>query len=419
MGRRSHEGRRRRAPLTFLVAAGVAGLVTRHALADPAAPSVDVRTWAPSADPRANLVLEPASSADLGTVALGAWARYESDAVAIRGTGGGSAVTRPVANELGLDLVASLGLGPHAQVGLAVPVSLYEQGSSGQPTWVVSSGRVPTTSLGDISLHGKASLLANDKGGFGLALLGAFTLPTGAATSFLSDAGPTVTVRALADVSILVASLQASLGYTLRTRDVTWPDTAPAGVRFGDQIPWTLGVLVRPAVLHAIDPSGRHAWEVALHGSLPAGPVGPFGIGNGGSAALSPVLLALSDRVGIGHYQDGYVLAGVDVGLDQAIGVPSVRATVSFGWRFASHDRDGDGIPDDVDQCPTLAEDLDGFEDSDGCPEADNDNDGIVDADDACPNVPGVASADPRKNGCPSPPAVPATPPPPSSAHEP
>jgi outer membrane protein OmpA-like peptidoglycan-associated protein len=32
-------------------------------------------------------------------------------------------------------------------------------------------------------------------------------------------------------------------------------------------------------------------------------------------------------------------------------------------------DRDGDGIPDDVDQCPDLAEDFDGYQDSDGCPE--------------------------------------------------
>jgi len=32
-------------------------------------------------------------------------------------------------------------------------------------------------------------------------------------------------------------------------------------------------------------------------------------------------------------------------------------------------DRDGDGIPDDVDQCPDLAEDFNGYQDSDGCPE--------------------------------------------------
>jgi OOP family OmpA-OmpF porin len=32
-------------------------------------------------------------------------------------------------------------------------------------------------------------------------------------------------------------------------------------------------------------------------------------------------------------------------------------------------DRDGDGIPDDVDKCPNEPEDFDGFEDEDGCPD--------------------------------------------------
>ena len=64
-------------------------------------------------------------------------------------------------------------------------------------------------------------------------------------------------------------------------------------------------------------------------------------------------------------------------------------------------DTDGDGIPDDVDRCPADPEDMDGFEDEDGCPDPDNDGDGILDVDDACPNEPGVASSDPKKHGCP------------------
>jgi hypothetical protein len=151
-----------------------------------------------------------------------------------------------------------------------------------------------------------------------------------------------------------------------------------------------------------MDPERRQTWEVALHGSLPGGPTGPFGLGAPGSAAESPALLGLSDRIALGHYRDGFVLAGVDVGLDHAVGVPSFRAILGMGFTFKSHDLDSDGVPDDKDQCPTLPEDRDGFEDADGCPDADNDNDGVVDADDACPNVPGVRSPDPRKNGCPA-----------------
>ena len=62
-------------------------------------------------------------------------------------------------------------------------------------------------------------------------------------------------------------------------------------------------------------------------------------------------------------------------------------------------DRDGDGIPDDIDKCPDEPEDFDGFQDEDGCPDPDNDGDGILDVDDKCPNEPGPAR---RTSGCPS-----------------
>jgi OOP family OmpA-OmpF porin len=63
----------------------------------------------------------------------------------------------------------------------------------------------------------------------------------------------------------------------------------------------------------------------------------------------------------------------------------------------AAADRDGDGIADDVDRCPDQPEDYDGYQDSDGCPEADNDGDGVLDAVDRCPNMPGPAA----NYGCP------------------
>ncbi|GBD92262.1 outer membrane porin F precursor [bacterium BMS3Abin04] len=50
------------------------------------------------------------------------------------------------------------------------------------------------------------------------------------------------------------------------------------------------------------------------------------------------------------------------------------------------YDNDHDGIPDSVDNCPYTQEDLDGYEDSDGCPELDNDADGILDKNDNCPD---------------------------------
>jgi len=62
-------------------------------------------------------------------------------------------------------------------------------------------------------------------------------------------------------------------------------------------------------------------------------------------------------------------------------------------------DNDGDGVLDVNDGCPNDAEDIDGFEDEDGCPDPDNDGDGILDVDDQCPNEPGTI----ENNGCPDP----------------
>jgi OOP family OmpA-OmpF porin len=64
-------------------------------------------------------------------------------------------------------------------------------------------------------------------------------------------------------------------------------------------------------------------------------------------------------------------------------------------------DLDGDGILDNVDKCPRVPEDLDGFEDSDGCPEDDNDKDGIADKIDACPNDPEDRDNFEDDDGCP------------------
>ena len=60
-------------------------------------------------------------------------------------------------------------------------------------------------------------------------------------------------------------------------------------------------------------------------------------------------------------------------------------------------DTDRDGLADSKDACPREAEDMDGFEDTNGCPDADNDQDGLADARDACMN-----EAGPKENrGCP------------------
>ncbi len=86
----------------------------------------------------------------------------------------------------------------------------------------------------------------------------------------------------------------------------------------------------------------------------------------------------------------------------------------------AARDRDGDGIPDKYDLCPTEPEDMDGFQDQDGCPDPDNDSDQICDpwvaatgqsakyasvchGSDKCPNVAEDKDGFQDEDGCPDP----------------
>jgi OOP family OmpA-OmpF porin len=64
-------------------------------------------------------------------------------------------------------------------------------------------------------------------------------------------------------------------------------------------------------------------------------------------------------------------------------------------------DNDNDGVPDKDDKCQMQPEDKDGFEDEDGCPDADNDGDGITDDADKCPNEPETKNGFQDTDGCP------------------
>jgi len=64
-------------------------------------------------------------------------------------------------------------------------------------------------------------------------------------------------------------------------------------------------------------------------------------------------------------------------------------------------DNDKDGLYDQQDRCPNEAEDEDGFQDSDGCPDPDNDRDGILDVSDRCPNEAESNNGYQDEDGCP------------------
>jgi outer membrane protein OmpA-like peptidoglycan-associated protein len=97
----------------------------------------------------------------------------------------------------------------------------------------------------------------------------------------------------------------------------------------------------------------------------------------------------------------GIELALRDPGAPGAAAAPTEQAPATTVEVVKLADRDGDGIPDNLDKCPDDPEDKDGFEDDDGCPDLDNDKDGIPDASDACPNEPETVNGFQDEDGCP------------------
>ncbi len=99
--------------------------------------------------------------------------------------------------------------------------------------------------------------------------------------------------------------------------------------------------------------------------------------------------------------QNSYFILGAGPRYTPGFEAANVRAFLGFVFEPSIGDRDGDGIPDDLDKCPDEPEDKDGFQDDDGCPDPDNDNDGIPDINDKCPNEPEDMDGDHDEDGCP------------------
>ncbi len=79
----------------------------------------------------------------------------------------------------------------------------------------------------------------------------------------------------------------------------------------------------------------------------------------------------------------------------------NIRLALAAAEACRPHDSDGDGVLDEVDQCPDEPETVNGYRDQDGCPETDTDRDGIWDADDNCPNEPEDLDSFLDTDGCP------------------
>ncbi len=133
----------------------------------------------------------------------------------------------------------------------------------------------------------------------------------------------------------------------------------------------------------------------------------PFGLVDASKAeAQNPMeaMIGLT-HTRVYHFGEIFFGGGIGFGLLPGYGSPKMRVFARAGYYMGERidDADDDGIEDKKDKCPNEAEDIDGFQDEDGCPDPDNDNDGIPDEDDMCPNEPEDMDGFKDEDGCPEP----------------
>ena len=363
-------------------------------------PSLDVRGFRMSTDPAAGLYYEPATSPGTLEYNVGLYGHYGYGALSLRDAAGG--VVRPVEHQLTGDLVANVGIAKRLAIGLDLPVLLF-QGGTFTPAAAAALGTTgfAQQAVGDLGVGLKLTLippLSNELGGFALALHQRLGVPTGAEDSLLGEGAVTSETRLLAEYRYVFVGLHLAAGVKLRAEEGTIGCAAvgtssPACVaRFGHEIPYGLALTFKPQVL-GIDKKGRTTWFVETHGYVPFHPQGMFS-----SDAASSAQLGLGMRYTV---RDVSMLAGVETALAHGVGNAGFRGTLGLGWAPRSHDKDNDGVEDDVDECKDLPEDRDGFQDTDGCPELDNDDDGVPDRADKCPKEKEDEDGFQDDDGCP------------------
>jgi hypothetical protein len=285
----------------------------------------------------------------------GVWTGLAHDPLVLYTPGGtdGALVARRVTT----GFVGAIGLGDRAELALALDVVDYQ-------ATTVAMTSLPTGGLGDLRVAGKIVVARGSW--IDVAVVPAVTLPMGSARGYLRDIGPTFAPEIVLGARRDRVHGAVDLGLRLREHhDI-------AGLSIGNE------ALVRAGAGLALDDTA--ATELAISMSV-ATPLTDLHRNLVAAEALAGLARRITPELGL-------LVAG-GLGLDNGFGTPDWRAVVAL--RFGAQamapaqpppvivhtpppppvdpDSDHDGVAGAADRCPDRAEDRNGFEDDDGCPD--------------------------------------------------
>jgi OmpA-OmpF porin, OOP family len=277
-------------------------------------------------------------------------------------------------------VLASFTPRPQLQVGLGLPITYTKGEGLTRTTLAGAHGSSHAFVLGDPMLEAKYrffgkvdSPLAAAVGIFG-------TLPvavTMAKYHYIGDRSVTGGLRAIADMHLRAFSIAGNVAGVLAK-------TAQVGdAKMGSELRGSIaaGYQVSPLFKVVVETFGNSRFDFDKNGTSSLEAL----LG----AQFTPMRMPIA------------FMGGLGTGIVRGIGAPTVRGFVGVTYVHENHDRDSDGIVDELDQCPTAGEDFDGFQDSDGCPDLDNDGDGIADVNDKCPDAAEDFDGFEDQDGCP------------------
>ncbi len=272
--------------------------------------------------------------------------------------------TRVVKSMMAGDISAAYGLNDKFQLGVSLPIVFQMAGDGLEPsTGMAVPGGLKVTGTGDLRAEVKTKLWRKDA--IELAGAAGVTLPSsfGSGDSqFIGDDLPSLRGRFIAGWTGGGGKLAmgANLGLAFRKPRTIYAST------IGQQVTWGVAGAYRATDRFSLiaESFGRTGLEgLDLDSS-------PLEVG-GGARVLATKAVA--------------VVVGGSAGVVKGIGSPDLRVFASVGWAPDTRDTDGDGVPNNRDKCPLVAEDFDRWDDGDGCPDDDNDGDRRADDTDKCP----------------------------------
>ena len=367
----------------------VAGLLPAVGSAQPY--NLDVQNFRPALDSRSLITVD--RSRPLGTLepSIGLYMNYGWRPVKQTIDGESQALVEHLVTG---QFMLTLGFMNYVEVGGALPVTVLRADGDGPGDEPLLAG----DGIGDAQAHLKVKILDSEELPVGLAVASTFHFPTGQEDAFTSDR-PDVVIRPklildwrISDAVVMAVNAGAILRSDKALNEPVSITDEAGDVRVAQRED---PIVVGQAATYAFGT----AWAVSPERlDLVFETFGQVPLSSGAERAMPIEVL-----VGMKLYLLGnsFFTFGVSRGLMGQIGDPDARGFMGIVFEPTAGDRDGDGFNDDEDECPYRAEDKDGYEDDDGCPDEDNDLDRIVDLLDQCPNVPEDKNGYEDEDGCP------------------